>query len=130
MIYGRIPRHIDLDRLVNSIGGNKTKKEYIRNGIVYIISRIHNEQLKWFQKQEGKNYDKYVILNYKTLENIIGKGEWDRVSLIKKILLDNDIIESDGTYYSKSKSYGYRIKREHISDDLVSVNRQHKVDKI
>ena len=119
MLYGKIPRHIDIDGLVNTIRGNKTKRAYIRDGMVYMISRIHNEQLKKYQRQNTKNPDSFIKLNYKTLEQIIGKGKWDRVLVIKQILLDNDIIETDGTYLTNLKSYGYRIKREHISDDLV-----------
>jgi hypothetical protein len=111
-MYGRIPRNIDLEGLVNSIRGNKTKKEFIRNGIVYLISRIHNEQLKNIN-------DNFIQLNHKTLERIIGKGEWDRVGLIKKVLLDNGIIETDGTYHSKVKSFGYRMKEDYLSEDLV-----------
>ena len=93
MIYGRIPREINLDLLVSSIDGNITKREHIRNGIIYMISRIHNEQLK-------SKDDNFVILNHKTLERIIGKGEGDRVGRIKKILLENGIIVVDGSFES------------------------------
>lgn len=112
MMYGKIPRNIDVERLVNIIKGNKTKKESIRNGIVYMISRIHHEQLK----SKG---EKYTQLNHKTLERIIGKGDGDRVTLIKKVLLENEIIEVDGTYHTRQKSFGYKMKEEYLTEDLV-----------
>lgn len=112
MLYGRIPRNINLDGLVHSLRGNKTKKEFIRNGIVYVISKIHNQQLT-------NSNDNFIQLNHKTLERIIGKGEWDRVGLIKKVLLDNGIIETDGIYHQRVKSFGYRMKEDYLSEDLV-----------
>lgn len=112
MLYGRIPRHIDIDGLVNTIRGNKTKKEFFRNGIVYMIARIHDEQLK-------DEDDNYVLINHKTIERIIGKGEGNRVGDIKNILLQNNIIEVDGTYQTKEKSYGFKIKQDYLTEDVI-----------
>jgi hypothetical protein len=122
MIYGRIPREINLDLLVSSIDGNITKREHIRNGIIYMISRIHNEQLK-------SKDDNFVILNHKTLERIIGKGEGDRVGRIKKILLENGIIEVDGKYQSRLKSLGYKMKQDYLTEDLIRIPYGERISK-
>lgn len=61
MLYGKIPRGIDIDGLLSDLSANKTKKESIRNGSVYMIARIHEEQLK-------NENDRYILLNHKTLE--------------------------------------------------------------
>ncbi len=122
-MFGKIPREINVDGLLTNISGNKTKKESIRNGIIYMISRIHDEQKK-------DDEDNYVILNHKTLERIIGKGEGNRVGDIKNILLQNDIIEVDGVYQNGVKSFGYKIKQDYLTEDVVRHSYGKRITKL
>ena len=123
MLYGKIPRGIDIDGLLSDLRANKTKKESIRNGLVYMIARIHEEQLK-------NENDRYILLNHKTLERIIGKGDGDRVSLIKDILLSWNIIEVDGTYHSRHKSLGYKITNDYLTEDVIKYPYGERISKI
>jgi hypothetical protein len=123
MLYGKIPRGIDIDGLLSNLRANKTKMEFIRNGLVYMIARIHDEQLK-------NENDKFILLNHKTLERIIGKGDGDRVSLIKDILLSWNIIEVDGTYHSRHKSLGYKITNDYLTEDVIKYPYGERISKI
>lgn len=123
MLYGKIPRGLDFDGLLKDIRANKTKKEFIRNGLVYMIARIHDEQLK-------DEKDRFILLNHKTLERIIGKGDGDRVGLIKNILLSSNIIEVDGTYASRHKSLGYKITKDYLTEDVIKYPYGERITKI
>jgi|LauGreDrversion4_2_1035121.scaffolds.fasta_scaffold46679_1 hypothetical protein len=123
MLYGKIPRGIDIDGLLSDLRANKTKKEFIRNGLVYMIARIHEEQLK-------NENERFILLNHKTLERIIGKGDGDRVSLIKDILLSSNIIEVDGKYQSRHKSLGYKIAKDYLTEDVIKYPYGERISKI
>lgn len=123
MLYGKVPRNIDIEDLLQDIKANKTKKEFIRNGLVYMIARIHNEQLK-------SEKDRFILLNHKTLERIIGKGDGDRVGLIKNILLSSNIIEVDGTYHSRHKSFGYKMTKDYLTEDVIKYPYGARISKI
>jgi hypothetical protein len=101
---GLIPKSIDLDLLVSQVKGTKRKLDPIRNGIIYILSKITFETVIKERPQH------YLHLNHEKLNEIVGKGDGstNRVKIILDLLINNQIVEYI-PHEIKKKSAGYRL---------------------
>ncbi len=104
--YGRVPSNLNMVELLEGVDGNKTKKQYLKDGIVYFLSKLSKDNYSQFKKDEG-----FVILNEEILSNVIGK---DRPSIIVKILISNDVVEVKN-YRNGHQSRSYRLKEPYIT---------------
>lgn len=121
---GRIPISINLDELMNTIQGNATYKQYIRDGMVYFLSLLTVDN--YFHQP---NNDGYRIVNDKILSKIIGKGEKEsRTSVIKNILLENGIIEKR-KHRKGHYSTGFRLTSEYNTGVYIEVELSERIKK-
>ncbi len=121
-MFGLIPSHIDTERLVQIEGLSNTQKNRLKEGMDYFLSRITkgNHSLH--------NNKGYEIINDKTLSGIIGKEErFSRSSRIKKILLDEGIIETKN-HRSGHYSTGYRLTEKHNTGILKRVEYSKRIE--
>lgn len=121
---GKVPNNINLDELMNTIQGNITYKQYIRDGMVYFLSLLTVDNY-----YHQPNNDGYRSINDKILSSIIGKGEKEsRTSMIKNILLDNGVIEKR-SYRKGHYSTGFRLTPKYNTGIYTEVKLSDRIKK-
>ena len=124
MIYGHIPSHIDTEMLVQIDGDglSNTQRRRLKEGMDYFLSRITKGN------QSLQNNKGFEIINDEILSGIIGKDErFRRSSRIKKILLDDGIIETKN-HRSGHYSTGYRLTEKHNTGILKRVEYSKRIE--
>jgi hypothetical protein len=115
---GRVPENLNIGELVDTElnGKNKRFKEYIRGGIVYLLSLLClDEEYPEHMVENG-----FVYLNDKLLQEVIGKGgKASRTAKIKTILKKNNVIVLS-PYIKKKRSYGFRLTEKYNTGYYVS----------
>lgn len=105
-----VPASIDYDQLISKLENRTTKGDVFRFKVYYVLSRIHiYPEIHHYYKK--RNF--YRPINDTSIKKIVGDRHYRQ---IKKLLLDNEIIECNNEYHiSKPKpmSKGYRLTDEY-----------------
>jgi hypothetical protein len=113
----RIPSNIDFVELFDGIKGNKTKIQFLKDGMIYILSLLIVDNYTLFSDGE------YKRLNNKILSDIIGDK---RPEQIMRILKENGIIEVKS--YSKGRfSKGYRLTESYNTGQFKKVKLSDRI---
>lgn len=119
---GQIPFNLNLEEIIEGVDGNKTKKKFIEDGMVYFLSLLTIDNYYHYKFKDG-----FRKLNNDILEFVIGKGERkSRTAEIKRILRSHGVIEIKTHrkgHYSQSfrltETYNTgKIKRIPLSDRI------------
>ncbi len=126
-----IPVNLDIDHLSEQLLKDKKSIQSVqpmRDGILYLISLLHRSNYWELNKTDGYRY-----LKTEYLINIIGRGkDKKRLSDIKKVLIDNGIIEIKN-YRKHVRSTGYRLTKKYLVGEYIehelSQNARQKIAK-
>jgi len=111
--YGKIPTNIDVDDIFVEVEGRSTKIRYLKEGSVYIISKLTVDNYTVFKENDNG----YIYLNDTILSRIIGDK---RPVQIFKTLESQGIIEI--VKHSKGHhSKGYRLKEMYNTGQYLKI---------
>ena len=118
MNFGQVPSNIDFDGLLKNVEGKKGEIKFLRDGMVYLLSKLKIDNYYQYKLKDG-----FVTLKEEYLANIIGK---DRPSKIVKILKSNNIIEVRN-YSAGNFSRGYRLREKYNTGEFVEIEYSDRI---
>jgi len=119
----KIPKNINLQDLLEKVEGNKTYKQSIKDSLIYFLSLILLDD-EYYKKSPYM----FRRINSQHLDNIIGNGfrRPTRAATIKKLLVENDIIEINN-YKVGERSTSYRFTKKYLIRDFIEVELSEKI---
>lgn len=124
----KVPASVDVDGLLQNLKLSRTVRKNRVEQIQYVLSRVmvHNDNYKKYENLMG-----YRRISSQVMEQIVGKRVY---GFIRRLLTDpaNPIIETDGSYLSKSTSISdafcksYRLTRKYATGDFYEVELSEK----